>query len=586
MAVQEPGEGLFQDAEYCYRRQAYRQALEKYIAYRERYPKGPHLLQANLREAEVLGLMGDWGRSLATYERLLAVAGLEPAVSLKARYGIGRASFKMGNYQKAIQVLDSLTAADLPVSLRFSTNALLAEIYLKQGRIAAAFARLRIAASDLPAGDQEWFDDIKARLVEAATPAELENLANLYRDSPLSAVLLLRLAQTAREAGHRAEAQKWVEILKERFPESKEAAQAERLLTGQKLLVGCLLPLSGEFAKPGQNVRQGMELAAQGTILSLRWKDCPADPGGAAQAVRDLAQEEGLVAILGPITSGSAQGAAQAAQAVGIPLIALTQKTEVTQVGNLIFQAFLSAQAQVRELVRYGTANLGIKNYAVLAPESSYGRTFSQLFREELNVANGELVTMETYPSGCRDFAGVLEPLIALGNNNPDLPPFEALFIPDDLGAVALIAKQLAATPLKQVRLMGTNLAHPAEGQEEQVRNVDGLIFTDAFYAGDPNPAVGQFLDAYRRQFGEAPDYLAAQGYAIVKMLVSLLEAEPTVTRADLPQKLLECKNFPDLPWFRGFSPERLAEISIYILTIEEGRAKILFGPTDYQVRP
>jgi hypothetical protein len=50
---------------------------------------------------------------------------------------------------------------------------------------------------------------LKTRLVEQATPQELESLATLYRDSPLTAVLLLRLANLAQKAGNAEEVQKW-----------------------------------------------------------------------------------------------------------------------------------------------------------------------------------------------------------------------------------------------------------------------------------------------------------------------------------------------------------------------------------------
>ena len=93
-------------------------------------------------------------------------------------------------------MLDNLTAAaDLPRSLWFSSQALMVEIALKQGQVPQAFARLRLAAQDLASGDPEWFEDLKTRLLEQATVAELEQLAALYRDNPLSAALLLRLAR-------------------------------------------------------------------------------------------------------------------------------------------------------------------------------------------------------------------------------------------------------------------------------------------------------------------------------------------------------------------------------------------------------
>ncbi len=95
------GEALFQAAEASYRRQAYGQAFQSYAQYLERFPQGQHATEARLREAELLGLQGNWQGSLAAYQAILARQP-EPAVVLKARYGIGRAYFKLGQYQQAV----------------------------------------------------------------------------------------------------------------------------------------------------------------------------------------------------------------------------------------------------------------------------------------------------------------------------------------------------------------------------------------------------------------------------------------------------------------------------------------------------
>ena len=161
--------------------------------------------------------------------------------------------------------MDNLTAAaDLPRSLWFSTQALMAEIALKQGQVPQAFARVSAWWPRIwPPATRRWFEDLKTRLLEQASVSDLEQLAALYRDHPLSAALLLRLARRSQDAGQGEEARKWVAILKERFPDSPEAAGAERLLAGGKVAVGCLLPLSGQLSTIGFRVQRGMELAGQ-----------------------------------------------------------------------------------------------------------------------------------------------------------------------------------------------------------------------------------------------------------------------------------------------------------------------------------
>ena len=569
-------ESLFQSAEASYRSQRYTDAWRLYRSYLERYPQGRHVTEARLREAELLGLQGNWQGSLSAYQSILDRQP-EPSVALKARYGSGRAYFKLGQYQQAVQILDSLTAAgDLPRSLWFSTQALLSEIALKQGHISQAFSRLRLAAQDLPSGDHEWFEDLKTRVVEAASPGDLESLAAMYPDSPLAAALVLRLAKVSQESGQPQEAQKWQRVLQERYPNSPEAAAARALPAGGgKITLGCLLPLSGEMSNVGFRVQRGMELAARQAPVELVFKDTQNDPGAAAQLVQELAQNPKVLAVMGPLTSGVAQAAAGAAQGAGLPLLSLSQKADITQTGNLIFQAFLTPRQQVRALVR-GAVRLAIQRYAILYPDSAYGRTFLQMFQEELAAPGLELAAQEPYAAGTKDFSPVLASL------NQDLqsqasgnPGTVALFIPDDAAVVAAIAGQLANVSLGGIQLLGTNLLHNPRITPEQLTALQGVVFPDAFFAGDPNPAVQGFVAAYRQQYGEAPDYLATQGYVVIRLMGQLAAAGGPLSRTELPQKLMSCKDVPDLPWFKGFNPQREEEAAIYLLTVKDGQVQM-----------
>lgn len=572
-SVQDRGEALYLEAESLYRRRDYQQAYQRYGAYLVSNPQGRYAQQARLREAEIQGLLGNWHEALVRYEALLA-QGLTPEVNAQVRYNIGRAYYKLDQHRQASQVLESLTATELPGNVRFSTNALLAEIALKQGQVQSAFVRLRLAAQDLPAGDKEWFEYVKTRLVEGATPTELEHLVKLYRDSPLCAPLLLRLAQVAQKEGRAAEAQQWLQTLQERYPESPEARQAETRLAARRALLGCLLPLSGDFADLGRRLRQGMELAAKESPVELIFKDCPSDQNLCLQGVQALASYPNLLAFLGPLSSGDAESAAKSSQELGIPLIAMSQKTGLTGTRDMIFQVVLTARPQVQRLVSH-VMNLGLTRFASFAPNSPYGETYSKLFQEELAIRGGVLVAQEIYPPGTRDFTFALSPLLAgFQPGTEGSPTFDALFIPDDAPTVAAILQQIADQPLRKVKILGTNLVRPAAGQRELARSLEGVLFTDAFFAGDSDAGVQSFVAAFRQRYGGEPDYLAAQGYLVVRLITRVLETDPSITRAELPRRLQSLASIPQLPWFLGFSPDRQAELALYLLTIKDGRVQ------------
>ena len=580
--AQNKGENLFLEAESYYRGHDYRRAYQTYAAYLQQNPQGIRANQARLREAELLGLLGDWQGSLNAYKDLLN-RGVGEGAAYQVRYGIGRAYFKLGRNELATEVLESLTASDLPEPLRFSTNALLAEIALKKGEIEPAFLRLRLASRDLPAGDQEWFDNLKKRLVEQATPADLESLANLYRDSSLTAPMLLRLARLAQEGDRPEEARKWLQTLKERFPESKETQTSEKSPAPGHPAVGCLLPLTGSYAEYGKEVKQGMELAAQGTQLELVYRDCPNDPAQAARTVQDLSQDSRVLALLGPLTSTDAQAAAEAAQAAGLPLIGLSQKQNLTAAGSSVFQVFLTPPLQIRALLHYTVGERGLKRYAMFTPDSAYGRVMAQVFGDELTAQGGTLVDQATYPPDDQDLASSLSPLLTALQPGPEnTPAVDALFVPDEAGTVAAIATQLAKSPLAKVQLLGSNLAHP-KGQTGADQALNGIVFPDAFFKGDPNPAVQSFVSAYRQRFRSEPDYLAAQGYMVVRLMAHVLAGQNPPSRAELPQKFQALHDVPDLPWFKGFTSDRQAELALYILTIKNGQVEMATTPSAVQ---
>jgi branched-chain amino acid transport system substrate-binding protein len=221
--------------------------------------------------------------------------------------------------------------------------------------------------------------------------------------------------------------------------------------------------------------------------------------------------------------------------------------------------------------------SLGIKRFAILYPDSSYGRTFLQNFQEEVTAQGGELAAQVFYSPGSQEFGPTLASLAENLKPQPEgAPGGTALFIPDDAATVAAIAGALSGTPLKGAQLLGTNLLNNANIPEAQLTVLQGIIFPDAFFAGDPNPAVQKFIAAYRQKYGEEPDYLAAQGYVVLRVMAHVAESRQALSRMTLRQQLLTFKSVPDLPWFQGFNAQREEEPALYLLTITGGSIQMV----------
>ncbi len=576
---EDAADSLFRQAESLYRGHRYAEAGALYDRYVHLFPQGPDSGRAWLRSAELLGIRGDWVQARSRYEQLAAKAA-QPLLKLRARVGVGQANFKLGNYPAATQILEGLPAADMPPDLNFKTNALLTEIALKLRDFPRAFTHLNQTVPNLPEGEEEWFRDLKTRFFNEASPADLQKLAQTQPNTPLSAAVFLRLAQSEFQAGRSEQGRTWLQQLLTRFPDSPEAAQARQLwpspqdeakteeVGGE---IGCLLPLTGSYAKVGEQVRQGMELAAAEGHWRLVIKDCQGDPVVAARLVKELADDEQIKVLVGPVVSVSAVAAAQAAQTQGLPIITMTQRKDITGFGHLVFRDFLTAPQQVRALVNHTANRLGLKRYAILYPESTYGQTFARLFQEEVHRAGGLIVTQVSFPDDSQDFSPAVTTLAQAYRSGPEAAPaFEALFIPDDGHTVVALVEQLAPANLAAVRLLGTNLWNSPE--IVSLDALQGALFPEAFFPNDPAPETRAFVDAYRLRYSRDPTYMAAQGYSTIKLAVAALSGSPRSDRSEVASRLATVRQLPGFSLFRGFAADREAELAIKVLTIS-GRA-------------
>jgi len=572
------GAQLFQEAEQLYRANRFAEALARYEQFLQTSPPESQGQYAWLRTAELYGIQGNWQEARRRYEALLTMK-TDSGLALQARYGIGQAHYKLGNLPEAERVLENLSASTLPAALRFKTNALLTEISLQTGNVTQAFSRLLLVAKDLSYGEEDWFQDLKTRLLSRASLAELTNLADLYRDTPLSAGVLLQLAKLELQAGRPEQAASWLQALQQRFPDSPEAVQGKQMGLGTEKpqtptkpgAVGCLLPLSGEDAEAGSQVKNGVELAAAQTGVPLIIQDCGSKAESVAAAVAELADDPAVTALLGFFPSAAADAAAEEAQRLGVPLLALTQKKDVTLGRPMVFRDFLTHRLMLQTLVRYATTTKGWQRFAILYPDSKYGQTLARQFGDEVNRQAARLVGQASYQEGGGDLAQAVQALTQIPANLTGGPVIDAIFIPDEAPVVAAAAQELGLTNLQGVRLLGTNLLHtPAALKQSDI--LAGILFVDGFLATAADPLVKAFVADFRQRYHQTPGYLAAQGYSSMRLLAETIRQNPFLSRQELAAPLQSQTPPPGFSLFQGFTHEREAEVVTKIITVKQGQ--------------
>jgi ABC-type branched-subunit amino acid transport system substrate-binding protein len=352
------------------------------------------------------------------------------------------------------------------------------------------------------------------------------------------------------------------------------------------LTIGVALPLSGSAASFGEEALRGIMLAAgasdaapgghAGPRLSIR--DTRGEASEASAAVRALAAEPGLLAILGPLLPEEAEAAAVAAQEAGVPLIALSRREGLGRGRPLVIRAGTSPRLEAELLAEHAIRGEGLRRFAILYPEDPFGRALRAAFWAAVEARGGEVVAVAHYPLGATDFAAPIRRMIgyemlspaALGTlaerakllkrakrlpyaeaealreearalTGPDgepLPPyvdFDAVFIPDAHPTAGLIAPHLAFHEVQGVRLLGPSTWNHPGLLRLGGRHVEGAVFPGAYSAAVTAPGVVAFAQRFEASFAAAPTSLAAESFDAANLVLSAAAAGATERASLLP---------------------------------------------------
>ncbi|MFC1789242.1 ABC transporter substrate-binding protein, partial [Thermodesulfobacteriota bacterium] len=393
----DPADALFSRAEKMLQAESYPEALDAYGEYLEKYPDRPLVDAALMKLGSVYAILGDNEKARNAYERLIAEYP-ESIFVPDARIEILTTYYNQGYYEDVITQAADLIEVLVSEGHFLRVYVLLGDTYMAIGAPKDAVYYYILAVSQ--AGEPER-ETLLITLKDALRHLGSEDLVALIdplKDDFPKGYLMFQLGLNYTEEEKYNKALKVLSDFIEKFPVHENVQQAKSLLASihkksvySRYTIGCLLPLSGPYKIYGNRALTAVELALNqfsannsGPSIKVIIKDTASDPVRAAIAVKEL-YDENVAAIIGPFIT--AESAATAAQNKGIPIIALTQKDNITQIGDYVFRNFFTPGKQVETLVSFVVDALGVKKIAILYPDEKYGTTFMNLFWDQVIAA-------------------------------------------------------------------------------------------------------------------------------------------------------------------------------------------------------
>ena len=605
----EPGAELFEKAEKLFQEKSYDKALEAYQEYLRLHSDRHFAAAALFKIASIPMEIGKDADFCDIYKGLFADYK-ENFIILDALVEILASLYSQGKYNEVIKHASCFAESiDSRVHL-LRTYILLGDAYSAAGLFVDALHSYAKAYNK--SKDQEKAT-VLARLNKAAgklDTTEIKSFIGKSEDIFLKSHLMYQLAYNYAENEKYDDALQTLTEFIERYPLHEYAQQANRLADeiNDKAIsglftIGCLLPLSGQYNVFGNKALRGIELALEqfsrqnaGFPIRIIIKDTGSDPDKAAIAVRELNKEH-VAAIIGPIFA--AESAAIEAQSKKIPIITITQKHNITDIGNYVFRNFFTPKMQVQAIVSYAIDELGLSRFAILYPDENYGTTFMNLFWDEVISYGGTIVGIESYNINKTDFADSIKKLVGMyyevpediikadipdfaeeintdekkNNEKPEaIVDFDAVFIPDEPKRAGLILPQLAFYDIENVYLFGTNLWHSDRLIKMALKYAQGAIMTDIFFAESSSIKVRKFAGNFKKTYQEMPGFIEAVFYDTATLLFDTASRFNIRFRSEFKDELLKLDNFQGVTGFTSFDNNGEVRKNLYLLQIKGKR--------------
>jgi len=518
-------------------------------------------------EADLAFLAGRNQDAFDGFKRFIKEYPAYPEI-VAARYKIAFICFNMGNFQDSINASMEWLNLYPDNPLKIEVMALLGNNYNALGDRPESF-RWRLAAIMVDTGQdfQNIKEELRTRtidLIKACTSIELVKMAGYSAENEYLPYIYHRLATIAVEEDRSDDTKKyamllvrssqdetWVSIGRELLERvSKKESEANNNGT---ITVGCLLPLSGSFALYGEEVLNGIQLGMdifklqqEGRPIELVIKDTKGDAEETIKGLKELADDNNITVIVGPLRSGESSAAAKKAQELGVPLITFTQKDGITNEGDMIFRNFLSLSKEVEAVLNRAITEMGMKRFAVFYPDQSYGQYMKDLFRERVGLMGGTIAAIESYKPDQTDFGEGIKKLVGPGSSNTEgkktnsvpILNFDAVFIPDNYQRIAMIAPQFPYYNAFNFTFLGTSLWLSDDLLKSTGSFMQGAIFPVGYSPNADRSGIEEFVMYYKDAFQSDPGVLAANGYDTIRLIRKIFNRGDIKTRKDFQNAL------------------------------------------------
>ena len=351
--------------------------------------------------------------------------------------------------------------------------------------------------------------------------------------------------------------------------------------SSNEIKIGVLNEMTGGNATMGTSSANGAKMAikeanAKGGVLGKQIQAVVADnksePSESANAMTKLATQDKVVAITGMFASSNAIAASSVAESTKVPFLAVgatnpkvTVDEKTNKVKDYTFRVCFIDPFQGTVGANFVLNTLNLKKAVLLVDNSSdYSKGLAAFFKDAFTKGGGAVVAEEAYLQKDQDFKTILTKVKAM---NADV-----IYVPGYYEEVGKIVKQAREMGITVPMIGGDGWDSPKLVEIGTPAALNNTYFTNHYSVDDTSAASQAFVEAYKKEYGQAPDALAVLGYDAANVLIDAIKRANSTEPAKIREALAATKDFMTVTGSTTLNATHDAVKSAVIIEMKDGK--------------
>ena len=345
--------------------------------------------------------------------------------------------------------------------------------------------------------------------------------------------------------------------------------------------IGVLNEMTGGNATFGTSSANGAKMAikeanAKGGILGKQIQaviaDNKSEPSEAANAMTKLATQDKVVAVTGTFSSSNAIAASNVAEVSKLPYMAIgatnpkvTVDEKSGKVKDYTFRVCFIDPFQGTVGANFVLNTLKLNKAVMLVDSSSdYSKGLADFFKTAFVKGGGSVLAEESYLQKDQDFKTILTKVKALNA--------EIIYVPGYYEEVGKIVKQARELGITVPIVGGDGWDSPKLVEIGTGEALNNTYFTNHYSADDTNAASQAFVEAYKKEYGQAPDAMAVLSYDGTNILIDAIKRANSVDPEKIREALAATKDYLAITGSTTLNASHDAVKNAVIIEMKDGK--------------